>query len=72
MDCGGYCRTSCDVSSGQVAKCPASIALLQVEREGEAACVVVFDAFFDGRVWAKGIIDEIGDCDVGLWQVYVP
>jgi len=35
IDCGGYCRTWADVSSGQLVKWPASIAAHQVEIAGE-------------------------------------
>ena len=35
IDAGGYCRTSCVVRPGHVAKWPASIALHHVDKAGE-------------------------------------
>jgi hypothetical protein len=35
IDCGGYCQTWADVSSGQLVKWPASMAAHQVEIAGE-------------------------------------
>ena len=35
IDCGGYWRTYCEVSSGQLVKCPASMAVHQVDNDGE-------------------------------------
>jgi len=72
IDCGGYRRTWADVSSGQLVKCPASMAAHQVEarvkswRRGKNTFCLI--GVVDDGIGSAGCAGDLGGVRNGQWR----